>query len=75
MESKYERYNEEIINGIAEDFANPNIKSASKAARNRDLDVSGYIKHAKQYRVLKVMSERNKCSKKFTCTKKNVTCP
>lgn len=74
MESKYQRYNEEIIQGIYEDILNPDIKSASQAARNRGLDVSGLIKHIKSYRILKETSERNKCGKKYQCNVKNGAC-
>ena len=57
MKSKYERYTQETIIGIAEDLSDPNIRSASEAARNRGLDVSGYVKHVKQFRVLRETAE------------------
>lgn len=72
MESKYQRYNEEIINKI---YSSLSIyRSASDAAREMGIDVSGLIKHIKSYRVIKETSELNRCSYKTTCQKKNEAC-
>lgn len=72
MESKYQRYNEEIINKINESLSI--YRSASDAARELGIDVSGLIKHIKKYRIVKETSEINKCSYKTTCQKKNEAC-
>lgn len=72
MESKYQRYNEEIINKIGESLFV--YRSASDAARDMGIDVSGLIKHIKKYRVIKETLEINKCSYKTTCQKKNEAC-
>lgn len=74
MKSKYQRYTKEIIEGIQDDLENPNIRVASEAAMNRGLDISGYIKHIKMYRILVETSERNKCAKKYICSKRNNAC-
>ena len=74
MKSKYQRYTKEIIDGIQDDLENPNIRVASEAAMNRGLDISGYIKHIKMYRILVETSERNKCAKKYICAKRNNAC-
>lgn len=73
MESKYQRYTEEMINTIYENLCV--YKTASAAARDMGIDISGLIKHIKTYRILKVTTERNKCSLKTTCKKKNDICP
>lgn len=72
MESKYQRYNEEIINKISEALSI--YHSASDAARDMGIDVSGLIKHIKKYRIIKETLEINKCSYKTTCQKKNEAC-
>ena len=72
MESKYQRYNEEIINKINEALSI--YHSASDAAREMGIDVSGLIKHIKKYRIIKETLEINKCSYKTTCQKKNEAC-
>ena len=72
MESKYQRYNEEIINKISETLSI--YHSASDAARDMGIDVSGLIKHIKKYRIIKETLEINKCSYKTTCQKKNEAC-
>ena len=72
MESKYQRYNEEIINKISEALSI--YRSASDAARELGIDVSGLIKHIKKYRIIKETLEINKCSYKTTCQKKNEAC-
>lgn len=72
MESKYQRYNEEIVNKISESLSV--YRSASDAARDMGIDVSGLIKHIKKYRIIKETSEFNKCSYKTICQKKNEAC-
>lgn len=72
MESKYQRFNEELVLKLEENLTVYN--SASEAARDLGIDVSGLIKHIKQYRMLKETSERNKCAFKYTCNKKNEAC-
>ena len=51
MESKYQRYNEGIVNKISESLSI--YRSASDAAREMGIDVSGLIKHIKKYRIIK----------------------
>lgn len=72
MESKYQRYNEEIVNKISESLSI--YRSASDAAKDMGIDVSGLIKHIKKYRIIKETSEFNKCSHKTVCQKKNEAC-
>lgn len=72
MESKYQRYNEEIVIKISESLSI--YRSASDAAKEMGIDVSGLIKHIKKYRVIKETLEINKCSYKTTCQKKNEVC-
>lgn len=72
MESKYQRYNEGIVNKISESLSI--YRSASDAAKEMGIDVSGLIKHIKKYRVIKETLEINKCSYKVTCQKKNEAC-
>ena len=72
MESKYQRYNEGIVNKISESLSI--YRSASDAAREMGIDVSGLIKHIKKYRIIKETLEINKCSYKTTCQKKNEAC-
>ena len=72
MESKYQRYNEEIVNKIGESLSI--YRSASDAAKDMGIDVSGLIKHIKKYRTVKETSEFNKCSYKTVCQKKNEAC-
>lgn len=72
MESKYQRYNEGIVNKISESLSI--YRSASDAAKEMGIDVSGLIKHIKKYRVIKETLEINKCSYKTTCQKKNEAC-
>ena len=72
MESKYQRYNEEIINKINESLSI--YRSASDAARELGIDVSGLIKHIKKYRAVRETMELNKCSRKMACQRKNDAC-
>lgn len=72
MESKYQRYNEGIVNKISESLSI--YRSASDAAKEMGIDVSGLIKHIKKYRIIKETLEINKCSYKTTCQKKNEAC-
>lgn len=72
MESKYRRYSEETIKKIEENITL--YRSASEAARDLGIDVSGLIKHIKAYRVLKETSERNKCFYKYSCLRKSLAC-
>lgn len=72
MESKYQRYNEGLVNKISESLSI--YRSASDAAKDMGIDVSGLIKHIKKYRIIKETSEFNKCSYKTICQKKNEAC-
>ena len=72
MESKYQRYTKEIIDRLGEYLLS--YKSASEAARDIGIDISGLIKHVKKYRMLKETTDRNKCALKYTCEKKNAAC-
>lgn len=72
MESKYKRFTEELINKLGENLTI--YKSASEAAIDLGVDVSGLIKHIKKYRIFKETTDRNKCALKYTCQKKNEAC-
>lgn len=63
--TNYNRYDQQVVESIGKGLIT--CHSASELASNLNIDVSGLIKHLKEYRQIKQTSARNKCGRKVTC--------
>lgn len=67
--ANYNRYDQLMIESIGNGLAT--CHSASELAKNLKIDISGLIKHIKEYRQIKQTSANNKCGRKNSC---HITC-